>query len=104
MRYSVEPRDFIWKVLDFYLLQKTWGSVWAVSLNKRSLSSQKTWQPVLLRLPQRGRTIQKTGEAVDDVVENKVTEKITSVASKITHEDPRKLMAVKTDELGTQHK
>ena len=98
MRYSVEPRDFIWKALDFYLLQKTWGSVWAVSLNKCSLSS------VLLRLPQRGRTIQKTAEAVDDVVENKVTEKITRVASESTHEDPRKLMTVKTDEFGTQHK
>ena len=91
--YSVEHRDGH-GVLSF-------AKIWAVSMDKSFLTGQKTWQPMPLRLPQRRRS-KKTAEAIDDLVGNRIAEKITRTASKSTREDPRKLTASQIDETSVQ--
>lgn len=80
-----EVIEFTSKLVDFYALQK----IWAETLIKSLLASQKSWKPMPLRLLWAAK---KIAEKRIDLSGNTIAKKITRTTSSITLKDPRKLM------------
>ena len=90
--------EFMSKAMDFYLLQKILSltKMDKIFLTTQKISSGWTQECLIKSNPKKK---EKRAESTDDLVENKIAEKIAKATSKCTCVDPSKLMTpTKTDE------
>ena len=82
MRYSTEPRDRIYvKGYGFLSFAKNIGKNLSNKYGQKLLDSAKKSTILNLKTASK-RAIQKTAEATDDLIGNKIADKITSVSKK----------------------
>ena len=82
MRYSIEPRDRIYaKGYAFLSFAKNIGKNLSNKYGQKLLDSAKKSTILNLKTASK-RAIQKTAEATDDLIGNKIADKITSVSKK----------------------
>ena len=87
MRYSIEPRDRIYvKGYGFLSFAKNMGKNLSNKYSQKLLDTAKksTTDPIKTASK---RAIQKTAEATDDLIGNKITDKITSVSKKVQNNE-----------------
>ena len=81
-RYSIEPRDRIYvKGQEFLSFAKNMGKSLSNRYGQKLLDSAKKSTTDAIKTASK-RAIQKTAEATDDLIGNKIAEKITSVSKK----------------------
>ena len=82
MRYSVEPRDRIFvKGYGFLSFAKNMGKSLSNKYGQKLLHSAKKSTTDAIKTASK-RAIQKTAEATDDLIGNKIADKITSASKK----------------------
>ena len=82
MRYSIEPRDRIYvKGYGFLSFAKNMGKRLSNKYNQKLFDSAKKSTAGAIKTASK-RAIQKTAEATGDLIDNKITYKITSVLKK----------------------
>ena len=82
MRYSIEPRDRIYvKGYGFSSFAKNMGKSLSNNYGQRRLDSAKKSTTDAIKTASK-RAIQKIAEATDDLIGNKIADKITSVSKK----------------------
>ena len=82
MRYSIEPRDRIYvKGYGFLSFAKNMSKSLSNRYGQKLLDSAKKSTTDAIKTASK-RAIQKTAEATDDLIGNKIAEKITSVSKK----------------------
>ena len=82
MRYSIEPRDRIYvKGYGFLYFAKNMGKSLSNKYGQKLLDSAKKSTTDSIKTASK-REIQKTVEAIDDFIGNKIDDKITSVSKK----------------------
>ena len=82
MRYSIEPRDRIYvKGYGFLSFAKNKGKRFSNKYGQKLLDSAKRSTTDAIKTASR-RAIQKTAEAIDDLIGNKIADKATSVWKK----------------------
>ena len=82
MRYSIEPRDRIYvKGYGFSSFAKNMGKGLSNKYCQRRLDSAKKSTTDAIKTASK-RAIQKIAEATDDLIGNKIADKITSVSKK----------------------
>ena len=82
MRYSIEPRDRIYvKGYGFLSFAKNMGKSLSNKYGQKLLDSAKKSTTDAIKTASE-RAIQKTAEAIGDLIGNKITDKITSVWKK----------------------
>ena len=82
MRYSIEPRDRIYvKGYGFLSFAKNMGKSLSSKYSQKRLDSAKKSTTDAIKTASK-RAIQKTAEATDDLIGNKIADKITSVSKK----------------------
>ena len=82
MRYSIEPKDRIYiKGYGFLSFAKNIGTNQMVNMIKKLLDSEKKLTTDAIKTASKG-AIQKTAEAIVDLIGNKIPDKITSVSKK----------------------
>ena len=77
MRYSLEPREYLWNDMDLCLLLE----VWVINMERNLLITLKKSATDAVKTASK-RAIQKTAEATSDLIGNKIADKITSVFKK----------------------
>ena len=82
MRYSIEPRDVIYvKGYGFLSFAKNMGKSLSNKYGQKLLDSAKKSTTDAIKTASK-RAIQKTAEATDDLIGNKIADKITSFLKK----------------------
>ena len=82
MRYSIEPRDRIYvKGYGFLSFAKNMGKSLSNKYSQKLLDSAKKSTTDAIKTASK-RSIQKTAEATDDLIGNKIADKITSISKK----------------------
>ena len=82
MRYSIEPTDRIYvKRSGFLYFAKTMGKSLSKKYGQKLLDSAKKSTTDAIKTASK-KSIQKTAEATDDLIGNKIADKITSVSKK----------------------
>ena len=82
MRYSIEPSDRIYvKGYEFLSFAKNMGKSLSSKYSQKLLDSAKKSTTDAIKTASK-RAIQKTAEATDDLIGNKIADKITSVSKK----------------------
>ena len=82
MRYSVEPRDRVYvKEYEFLSFAKNMGKNLSNKYSQKLLDTAKKSTTDAIKTAWK-RVIQKTAEATDDLIGNKIADKITSVSKK----------------------
>ena len=82
MRYSIELRDGIYvKVYGFLSFPKNMGKSLSNKCGQKLLDSAKNSTTDAIKTASK-RAIQKTAEATDDLIGNKIPDKITSISKK----------------------
>ena len=101
MRYSIEPRDRIYvKGYGFMSFAKNIGKNLSNKYSQKIIDTAKKSATVAIKTASQ-RAIQKSAEGTEDLVGNKIADKITSISKKST----KKLPAVNEDEeLSTRKK
>ena len=88
MRYSIEPRDRIYvKGYGFLSFAKNMGKSLSNKYGQKLLDSAKKSTTDAIKTASK-RSIQKTAEATDDLIGNKIADKITSISKKPVKELP----------------
>ena len=88
MRYSIEPRDRIYvKGYGFLSFAKNMGKSLSNKYSQKLLDSAKKSTTDAIKTASK-RSIQKTAEATDDLIGNKIADKITSISKKPVKELP----------------
>ena len=88
MRYSIEPRDRIYvKGYGFLSFAKNMGKNLSNKYGQKLLDSAKKSTTDAIKTASK-RSIQKTAEATDDLIGNKIADKITSISKKPVKELP----------------
>ena len=83
-RYSIEPRDRIYlKRYGFLFFAKNMGKSLSNKYSQKSFDSAKKSTTDAIKTASK-RAIQKTAVATDDLIVNKIADKITSVSKKST--------------------
>ena len=77
MRYSLEPREYMWKDMDLRLLLE----VWVINMERNLLVTLKKCATDAVKTASK-RAIQKAAEATGDLIGNKIADRITSVSKK----------------------
>ena len=96
MRYSIEPRDSVYvKGYGFMSFARSMSNKYG----KKLVDTAKKSATDAIKTASK-RAIQKTAEAMDDLVDNKVADKITNVSKKST----KKLLPIDEDVELTTHK
>ena len=86
MRYSIEPRDRIYvKGYRFLSFAKNMGKRLSNKYGQKLLDSAKKSTTHAIKTASK-RAIQKTAEAIVDLIGNRTTDKITSVSKKSAQE------------------
>ena len=89
MRYSIEPRDWIYvKGYGFLSFAKNMGKSLTNKYGQKPLDSAKKSTTDAIKTASK-RTIQKTAEGIGDLTGNKIADKITSVWNKKTTKELR---------------
>ena len=89
MRYSIEPRDWIYvKGYGFLSFDKNMGKSLTNKYGQKLLDSAKKSTTDAIKTASK-RTIKKTAEATGDLIGNKIADKITSVWTKKTTKELR---------------
>ena len=84
MRYSIEPRDRVYvKGYGFLWFAKNMGKSLSNKSGQKLLNSAKVSTTDAIKTASK-RAIQKTAVATDDLIVNKIADKITSVSKKST--------------------
>ena len=79
MRYSIEPRDRIYvKGYGFLSFAKTIGKNLSNKYNQKLINTAKKSTTDAIKIVSK-RAIQETAEATDDLIGNKIADKITSI-------------------------
>ena len=82
MRYSIEPKNRIYvKVYGFLSFAENMSKTSSNKYAQKLLGSAKTVTTDAIKTASK-RAIQKTAEVADDLIGNKITDKITSVSNK----------------------
>ena len=82
MRYSIEPRDRIYvKGYGFLSFAKSMGKSLSNKYGQKILDSAKKSTTDVIKTASK-RAIQKTAEAISDLIGNKIADKITSFSKK----------------------
>ena len=88
MRHSIEPRDRIYvKGFGFLSFAKNMGKSLSNKYGQKYLDSAKKFTTDAIKIASK-RAIHKTAEATDDLIDNKIADKITSVSKKTNKELP----------------
>ena len=83
MRYSIEPRDRIYvKGYEFLSFAKNMGTHLSNKYSQKLLDSAKKSSTDAIKTAWK-RAIQKIAEATDDLIGNKIADKITSVSTEL---------------------
>ena len=82
MRYSIKPRDRIYvKGYGFWSFAKNIGKNLSNKYSQKFIDTAKKSTTDAIKTPSK-RAIQKTAEAIGDLIGNKIADKITSISKK----------------------